>query len=93
MPRGKDEVNKEKRRPQRPRVGAVYEWYPQGLDKSNSKLTIPEGSLVRVAKKTQFGTMRLPPPFTYVENANNGEYLGVVLEQSLRSRNQNKKPL
>lgn len=86
MPRGHNEQTNKRRRPQRPRVGAVYEWHPEGLDKEKSKLTIEPGSLVRVAKGSQFSAMRLPPPFTYVEDPNNGEFLGLALDKSLKPR-------
>jgi len=86
MSHGQNEQHNSHRRPQRPRVGAVYEWYPEGLDKEKSKLNIEPGSLVRVAKGSQFGAMRLPPPFTYVEDPNNGEFLGLALDNSLKPR-------
>lgn len=86
MTNGRNEQNNSRRRPQRPRVGAVYEWQPEGLDKEKSKLNIEPGSLVRVAKGSQFGAMRLPPPFTYVEDPKNGEFLGLALDDSLKPR-------
>ncbi|MBM4179580.1 MAG: hypothetical protein FJ211_09630 [Ignavibacteria bacterium] len=58
----------------------------KGLDKEKSKLNIEPGSLVRVAKGSQFGAMRLPPPFTYVEDPDNGEFLGLALDNSLKPR-------
>lgn len=86
MPYGRNERRNNNRRPQRPRVGAVYEWHPEGLDKEKSKLDIEPGSLVRVAKGSQFGTLRLPPPFTYVEDPKDGKFLGLALDNSLKPR-------
>lgn len=88
MTNGRNEQNNTRRRPQRPRVGAVYEWHPSGLDKEKSKLAIEPGSLVRVAKGSQFGGLRLPPPFTYVEDPINGDFLGLALDESLKPRSQ-----
>jgi hypothetical protein len=87
MPNGRNKKNDTRRRPQRPRVGAVYEWHPSGLDKDKSKLNIEPGSLVRVAKGGQFGSLRLPPPFTYVEDPISGNFLGLTLDESLKPRN------
>lgn len=86
MPHGHNEQNNSRRRPQRPRVGAVYEWRPEGLDREKSKLNIEPGSLVRVAKGSQFGAMRLPSPFTYVEDPKDGKFLGLALDDSLKPR-------
>lgn len=86
MSSGRNEKSNSRRRPQRPRVGAVYEWRPQGLDKEQSKLNIEPGSLVRVSKGSQFSSMRLPSPFTYVEDPKDGKFLGLTLDDSLRPR-------
>lgn len=87
MARGIDEAHNAKRRPQRPRVGAVYSWHPTGLDMFDPKVKLPKGSLVRVAKGSRLGTStRTPRPFTYLEDPNTGQFLGLALEGSLQSR-------
>ena len=76
-----------RRRPQRPRVGGVYEWNPTGLDAFDSKIKREKGSLVRVAKGSKAGVRgRLPHPFTYLEDPNTGEFLGMALDDSLQLR-------
>jgi len=85
MAHGDDSSNNLKRRPQRPRIGGVYEWHPEGLDAFDSKIKLPKGSLVRVSKGSNLGE-RLPLPFTYLENPDTGEFLGVALDQSLKQR-------
>ena len=76
-----------RRRPQRPRVGGVYEWNPTGLDKFDSKIKREKGSLVRVAKGSKAGVKgRLPHPFTYLEDPHTGEFLGMALDDSLQLR-------
>lgn len=85
MAGGDDSSKNLNRRPQRPRVGGVYEWHPEGLDAFDSKIKLPKGSLVRVSKGSNLGT-RLPLPFTYLENPETGEFLGVALDQSLKQR-------
>lgn len=76
-----------RRRPQRPRVGGVYEWNPTGLDAFDSKIKREKGSLVRVAKGSKAGVKgRLPHPFTYLEDPNTGEFLGMALDDSLQLR-------
>jgi hypothetical protein len=86
MARGKDESKNPSRRPQRPRIGAIYSWHPTGLDAFDPKVKIPTGTLVRVAKGSHVGVGRTPRPFTYLEDPNTGEFLGLALEQSLQSR-------
>lgn len=76
-----------RRRPQRPRVGGVYEWNPTGLDAFDSKIKREKGSLVRVAKGSKAGVKgRLPHPFTYLEDPATGEFLGMALDDSLQLR-------
>lgn len=85
---GNNTANDERRRPQRPRIGGVYEWNPAGLDIFDSKVKRKKGDLVRVAKGSQFGGRnRLPQPFTYLEDPNTGEFLGMALDDSLQTRN------
>jgi hypothetical protein len=87
MAGGREEKNNPNRRPQRPRVGAVYEWHPTGLDEFDSKVKRPKGSLVRVAKGSNLGASgRLPRPFTYLEDPDTGEFLGLALDSSLQMR-------
>lgn len=87
MPKGNDTANDDSRRPQRPRVGGIYEWHPQGLDEFDSKVKRNKGSLVRVAKGSRVGpSNRLPVPFTYLEDPDTGEFLGLALDQSLKQR-------
>lgn len=83
-----DDTSKDsRRRPQRPRVGGVYEWNPIGLDAFDSKIKREKGSLVRVAKGSKAGVRgRLPHPFTYLEDPNTGEFLGMALDDSLQLR-------
>jgi len=83
-----DDTSKDgRRRPQRPRVGGVYEWNPTGLDAFDSKIKREKGSLVRVAKGSKAGVRgRLPHPFTYLEDPNTGEFLGMALDDSLQLR-------
>ena len=86
MAGGNDTSRSESRRPQRPRVGAVYEWQPQGLDVFDPKVKRPAGSRVRVAKGSKTGVRgRMPHPFTYLEDPDTGEFLGLALDGSLRS--------
>lgn len=76
-----------RRKPQRPRIGGVYEWNPTGLDAFDSKIKRTKGSLVRVAKGSREGVKgRLPHPFTYLEDPNTGEFLGLALDDSLQLR-------
>lgn len=86
MAGGNDTSRDGRRRPQRPRVGGVYEWHPEGLDQFDSKVKRPKGSLVRVAKGSKVGVNRLPHPFTYLEDPDTGEFLGLALDQSLKPR-------
>lgn len=86
MAGGEDTSRDSRRRPQRPRVGGVYEWHPSGLDAFDSKVKRPKGSLVRVAKGSRTGVGRLPHPFTYLEDPDTGEFLGLALDQSLQPR-------
>lgn len=86
MAGGEDTSRDNRRRPQRPRVGGVYEWHPSGLDAFDSKVKRPKGSLVRVAKGSRIGVGRLPHPFTYLEDPDTGEFLGLALDQSLQPR-------
>lgn len=87
MARGIDESQNPNRRPQRPRIGAVYSWHPVGLDKFDPKVKIAKGSLVRVAKGSKVGVFgRMPRPFTYLEDPNTGQFLGLALENSLQAK-------
>lgn len=86
MAKGSDTANDESRRPQRPRIGGVYEWHPEGLDVFDSKVKRSKGSLVRVAKGSKIGPNRLPHPYTYLEDPDTGEFLGLALDQSLKQR-------
>jgi len=85
---GNNTAHDGRRRPQRPRIGGVYEWNPKGLDEFDSKVKRKRGDLVRVAKGSQFGGRNtLPQPFTYLEDPNTGEFLGMALDESLQVRN------
>lgn len=85
MAGGDDTSQDTRRRPQRPRIGAVYEWHPTGLDAFDPKVKRDKGSLVRVAKGSQSGVNGRPiQPFTYLEDPNTGEYLGLAIDDSLK---------
>jgi len=84
---GRDTSKDVRRRPQRPRIGGVYEWHPTGLDAFDPKVRSKRGSLVRVAKGSQTGSKgRTPRPFTYLEDPYTGEFLGLGLDDSLRAQ-------
>ncbi len=81
MPRGDDTSRSAARRPS---LGSVHEFHPVGMDLFDPKVTHPAGTPVRIVKAPGVG--RPPKHFEYVEHADTGEFLGMVLGNSLRPR-------
>lgn len=81
MARGEDTSRSASRRPS---MGGVFEFHPVGMDKFDPKVKHPAGTPVRITKAAGVG--RPPKGFEYVEHAETGEFLGMVLGGSLQPR-------
>lgn len=81
MARGDDTSKAASRRPS---LNSVHEFHPVGMDLFDPKVKHPAGTPVRIIKAPGVG--RPPKTFEYVEHAETGEFLGMVLGASLRPR-------